>query len=401
MNPKQSDVIIIGGGVIGSATTYFLAKRGMDVTLIERNEDFASEASGAAHGFLYIAVPGALPRTSVSGGIPKNLMGYILQDILAVKSFRLFKKLKDELGYDIKYQKKPSLSVVETEEQLETLKKRGLMREVEYGEFSLKRISSEEARELEPNLSEDIVGALYCEEAAWACPMHVNFGFVEAAKREGAKIRLCEEVQSIKMYDNVVESVTTNKGKIKTNFVVDAAGAQAGEIAEMIGVKTNLVPTRIEMLTTEVAPKNLVNGLISCGCFASVWRGFEPPWKPYRYSLISQPPQGNILLGEVVSYVKNKTSTIEGIKTIVTHAIRIMPRLRDLTVIRSWGGLLACLPDYLPIIGKPYDLENFVMACGWVGSGIGFSAITGKLVSEIIIDGEPSTSIDPLGYPRP
>lgn len=163
--------------------------------------------------------------------------------------------------------------------------------------------------------------------------------------------------------------------------------------------QVNLIPTRIEMLTTEIAPKNLVNGLINCGCFASVWRGFELP--PYRYSLISQPPQGNILLGEVVNYVENKASTIEGMKTIATHAIRMMPRLRDLNVIRSWAGLLACPPDYLPILGKPYDLENFVMACGWVGSGIGFSAITGKLVSEIIIDGEPSTSIDSLGYPRP
>jgi len=364
----SSDVVVIGGGIIGAAITYYLAKQGIDVILVEKG-GIASGTSSACDGciFLQSKKPGILLK-------------------LAMESAKLYDSLSEELDSDIEYEKCGGMIVIETEKQISEMQK-FVERQKKCG-LDVELLDIKEALELEPNLSPNICGASYCKMDAHVNPMKVVFSYISAAKRYNAKVLTQTKVIDIIVSNDRISGVKMEKGDINTDVLVNAAGIYAPEIAKMVGARLLFKPRRGQILVTESMPP-MINHLILCSCYITA--KFNPDSKEAGLgvgTVIEQTKNGNILVGSTREFVgiDDRQVTFDGIRKVAGHAQNIMPVLGKLHLIRTFAGLRPYTPNGMPIIGNIPDApEGFIVAAGHEGDGIAFAPITGKRVTQIII----------------
>ena len=200
--------------------------------------------------------------------------------------------------------------------------------------------------------------------------------------------------------DDRVIAVVTAKGKIETGAVINAAGVYAPGIAAMAGVAVPIKPKRGQLLVSEQRPGLLKPCLLSASYLAAKLQPSANGGNNGGLSM-DQTRAGNILIGstrELVGY--DKTNTLDGLRQIAARAVRILPELRKMTLIRSFAGLRPYTPDGLPILGKSGGIDGLFIAAGHEGDGITLAAITGKLMSELIVSGETSFPLEPFGPGR-
>jgi glycine/D-amino acid oxidase-like deaminating enzyme len=384
---KTADIVIIGGGVIGTSIAYFLSKCGEEVVLLEKN-DLASGSSGACDIDIILQ--------SKNPGIHLKL---------AMASADLYKNLPKQLGFDIEYENTGGMILIEDEEQLKVMKD-FVKKQREIG-LKVELLDLKEASKLQKGLASHLVGATYSPQDAHVNPMKLCLGFAYAAKRHGAEIMLNTEVVDIKTENGKVRSVTTNRGEIDTGMIINAAGVYAPMIGEMAGISVPIKPRRGQIVITEPAPK-LVMGDVLCAKYIVakynplLSEGSDDPETKLGVGLsLSQTQNGNILIGgcrEFVGY--NRSTTHEALKTILRHAVRLVPALKDIHMIRNFAGLRPYTPDGLPILGSVDSIEGFIMAAGHEGDGIALSPITGKIISDLIIDGKTFMDVSDLKLER-
>ncbi|MBU4562331.1 FAD-binding oxidoreductase, partial [bacterium] len=208
---KRASVVIIGGGVIGCCIAYNLAKLGCkDVVLFEKN----SLSSGA---------------TGRCGAGIRQQFGTKMNCILARESIKIFENLSRELDYDIELNQGGYLILAYTEKEVNQFKKNvALERSLN---IDARFISVDEAKEIVPTLNtEGILAATFCPTDGHANPFKTNFAYAEAAQRLGVKIYTFTEVKEIETENNKIVAVKTDKEKILTPIVVNAAGGYSGTI---------------------------------------------------------------------------------------------------------------------------------------------------------------------------
>jgi len=361
----KTDVVIIGGGVIGTAIAYNLTKRGVKVILVEKN-DLASGTSGACDGciFLQSKKPG------------KHLE-------LALQSADLYKLLNEELNADIGYKQSGGMIIIESESQLPAMMQ--FMSQQRSAGLKVELLTIEDALKLEPHLSPSLCGATFSPMDAQVDPLNLVFALAAAARRNGAQILTQTEVRNISVKSGRIEGVETDKGKVAADIVVNAAGVWAPFIGKMVGIELNIVPRRGQILVTEPLPR-LVNSIMLCACYIAAKFNPEQKTSPLGVGLVleQQIHANNLLIGstrEFVGYDRNVT--IEGIHEIAQHAKNVLPILKDVHIIRSFAGLRPYIPDGFPILGQ-LGPEGFIVAAGHEGDGIALAPITGKLIAEII-----------------
>lgn len=238
------DVLVIGAGVIGAASAYFLSKRGYKVLLIDK-EGIASGASGAAEGIV--------------GSVTKRKLGLVTS--IVVESFKMFPELCEELDYDIEFTPKPGLMVIDDESQLNILE-RFVDKKKETG-LEIKVLGQDTTREMEPLLSDNILGAVYTPAQGIVNPLRLSFGYVEAARRLGAEFAV-ETLTRFEFDGNRVTTVQTSESRIAPNIVVNAAGNEAGEIAKLAGLNIEVLPKRVHMIVSETLPEKTLRNTIYC-----------------------------------------------------------------------------------------------------------------------------------------
>lgn len=365
---KTNDVLVIGGGVIGTAVAYYAAKAGRKVTLLERN-DIAGGTSSACDGFIILQSKNPGPHLD-----------------LALQSAALYRGLAEELDYDLEYLPCGGMVVAETERQAELL--HGLIEKQRKANLPVELLPIAEARRREPLLAEDLWGAAYCAADAQVNPIRVAQGFAQAARRLGAQLRTGVDVKGLLVHSGRVCGVETAAGDLKAEFVVNAAGVWAPALLAPLGIQLPIRPRRGQLLVTEPLP-SLLRHVLLCACYLTAKyhpEELDPADRQHRLGVglaVEQTAHGGLLIGSTREFAGfDRRTTLAGIEAVARHARRILPALAQVNIIRTFAGLRPYTPDGLPILGPLAELPGLIMAAGHEGDGIALAPVTGKKVAE-------------------
>ena len=364
MLPGKAEAVIIGGGVIGASVAYHLAKEKIKTVVLEER-DFASGSSGACEGFVLLQ--------SKKPGLHLEL---------ALASTSRFPGLSTELGSEIEYENKGGLVIIETQEEFDAMQL--FMKKQKECGVDLTFLDKDQTREMEPALAEHIMGSTYLATEGQVNPFLLTQAFLRAAEKTGAALCAYTKVKGIELSQGRVRAVVTDKGKIETDMVVNAAGAHAAEIGRMVGLKVPITPRRGQVLVTEAVPPVIKRCILSAKYIAAKFNPAIAESGGMGFA-VEQTLNGNLLVGSTREFVGfDKGTTHQALNAMAAQILRIIPRLKDLHVIRAFAGLRPYTPDGLPILGKVDGIDGFIMAAGHEGDGITLSPITGEIIAKII-----------------
>lgn len=378
---KTADVVVIGGGVIGCSTAYYLQKEGLQVTLLERGE-LCSGASGSNQG----------------GATFSRTLQPFTQ--LAMESLKLFENLREELNYDIGLEEvNYLLGAVDLNPEKEKLLKT-TFHELRSIGCKCRLVWGKEVRELDRHLGEPVEGAIVIDKGIYMVwPFTLTYGFAHAAKKLGATILTGTEVTGLKVEKGAIHSVMTDEGEVAAKYVVNAAGSWSGKIGEMVGLEIPVKPRKGQVVVTEPTEFHDYRYLMDIDYLIiehEQREGIDIA------TTVMQHKHGNWTIGssrEMAGF--NIDTSAEAMSLLVKKAVRFLPVLHDLHLIRSYAGLRPfCYADGKPILGEVEEVKRFVIATGHEGFGVKLSAATGKLVAREIAKGRPEPLLEPYRYSR-
>jgi len=358
-----TDVIIVGGGVIGCAIAYHLAQAGVQVTLFERGE-IGGEASGEAAGMLR--------------PLDESLERGALVD-LCLASLRLFGPLADtlreETGIDIEYLCSGILRVALTDDEA-----RRLHHLVERTQGLLEWADPEALRTLEPRLA-PARGGFYFPHLHQVNAGRFTQALAQAATARGALLRQGVGVTGLLTNGSRVTGVRSSEGKAAAAHVVLAAGPWTATFGRQLGAALSVRPVRGQMLAFASSPvRNIV-----------FWEG---------QSFLLPKANGLLFVGstaEEVGFRKNTTGkALAGLRRMATT---LVPSLAYTEVASTWAGLRPASPDGLPILGPVPGWEGVNVASGHFRKGILLAPITGQLIAQQLTRGETEIPLEPFFTP--
>jgi sarcosine oxidase subunit beta len=385
---NSRDIVVVGAGVIGTATAYYLAKSGLKVTLVDQG-DLAAGASGACDA-----------ETCSLDHAP----GYDAN--LANMSRGLYHRLIHELMFDIEYRQYGMLVLIETEKEkafmLDRLEKH--MANGLPGRF----LEPKDLYKREPLLGPGLLGALESPVDGAVQSMNVCIAFSKTAKeRYGLEVRLHERVTDIKLEGGKVAAVVTEKGEIPTGAVVNCAGAWAPFLGKMVGLDIPIKPRKGQLVVIEpTAP------LLSTHCFEAFYivNKFHPELandpnsvqERYGVAFSHEPTaSGTTLIGGSRSFSGyDVSSDMDVVQAILNRATRFIPALEKLHVIRTYCGLRPYCEDHISIISPVEEIPGYYINAGAEGDGIGIAPVAGLLMSQLIQGHEPIVDPTPLSWKR-
>lgn len=371
MLPKSSQIVVIGGGVMGASTAYHLAKRGAEVTLLEKAFSFGEASTGKC-----------------AGGI-RHQFSTEVNIRLSQKSFEMMAQFSEELGQEIDFRQIGYLFLLDNETDMAQFEKNvalqnslGVPSEILSPDDLAKRL---------PYLNLDgIVGGTFCKDDGLADPNSMVQGYVNGARRHGAKLFTETEVTGIEMDGDKITAVVTNQGTIATDTVVLAAGAWSGEIGAMMGLNLPIEPLRRQIAVTRPIEK-----LKSLDLTFILFFGESLYFHPEGEGLLT----GMSRQDETVGF--NETVDSDWTLNHIEHAIERFPLLETAQLLTEWAGLYEMTPDHQAILGRLPQVKNAICVAGFSGHGFMHGPVCGLLMAEEILDGKAHTvDIDPLRYGR-
>ena len=376
---RDTEILIIGGGIAGSSTAFHLAEQGHDVILLERGE-IASEASGQNMGGL---------GGSGWGNNP-NLLSY-----LTAGSVEIFKRMQIDMGYDMEFRLSGTLTAIHSEEQYEYYQDDVISQRNNGYEVEL--LSAREARAIEPEANGELPGYIYRSQRGQADPIKSTRAFAHAAGIAGATISTGQNVVSISSRSTSGYSIQTESTEFRCQTLVLATGAWCDPVGKMLGIRIPIIPIRGQMWATESLPTRLLHTIgstISSHAWA-INNGADENTPPNlthkngvrttRHLYGRQRKNGEIIFGgdrENLGY--NTKPDIFGIEVNRSHAAEVIPLVAKLPIARSWAGLMPFSIDGSPLIGKIPIRDNLFIVSGLASSGFGRGPMAGKLVADYI-----------------
>ena len=389
------DVLVIGGGIVGSATAYHLARRGASVTLLEANE-LAYGATGRNLGYIWVHTRRSGPELELVMHLRRELDG-----------------LPEELDADFGLRMDGGLLYVHTEEQLTTLREFVVQRQADGVDIRL--IDGDEARSMAPILPDTVIGASFCPLDAQMESSRYVRAFAAAAERAGATVIEGTKVRSFQHDAGRVTGVVTDNGEITPGTVVVAAGAWTPMLLEGLGVELPIFPMRLQIVQTEPMARQLGPVLYGPGAVKQylIFREL-PSFSPDAWAnevetrhgkslleAVCQRNDGSYLLGCAMDYPGFVWEPdLAGVALVTESIPAIMPALQGASFARAWAGVLPYTADNLPIVDALPGFDNVYVAAGHVfGNGAG--PTTGRLVADLICGGEPIMDMAPFRADRP
>jgi glycerol-3-phosphate dehydrogenase len=359
MAEKRVDVAVIGGGVIGCAVARELSRYELSVCLLEKCEDVCSGTSKANSAIVH------------AGYDAEN---GTLKAKLNVEGNRLMEQLSKDL--DFEFRRNGSMVLCFSEEDrdaLHSLYQRGVKNQVP----ELVLLSGDEARKLEPNLSDEVVEALFAPTGGIVCPFGLTIALAENAADNGVCFYRETEVTHMKKQKEGYK-ISTNKGEITAKCVVNAAGVYADEIHNMVSDrKIHIVPRKGDYCLLDREAGNLVDKTI-----------FQLPGKYGKGILVSPTVHGNLLLGPTAVDIEDKEgtkTTSEELEDVEKKAALSVKHIPYRKVITSFSGLRAHESGGDFIIGECEDAEGFFDAAGIESPGLSSAPAIGLLLAEKIV----------------
>jgi glycine/D-amino acid oxidase-like deaminating enzyme len=414
---RDADVVVVGAGIVGCATAYFLARRGARVVVVERGP-----------------VPGEQSRKN--WGFVRQQGRDPLELPLVMEANRLWRGLERELAADVEWVQGGNLALAADEERLARFEE-WLPVAREFG-LDTRLLRARDLEAVVPGLAGDWAGGMHTPGDGHADPEKATDAFARAAVSRGASLHLGCAVEAVTTRAGAVDGVVTEHGEIRTPTVVCAAGAWSARLARTLGLDLPQRWVRGTVARTAPAP-----AVTTC----AVW-GPGVAFRQRRDGSFTV-AAGGILDHDVTldslrqlrfflpSYWKNKAlfrfhvgrpllaslvATLPGsaarrrplvwdrglepppnpakVRRSLAELRRVLPSLPPLGVARSWAGYIDAAPDLVPTLGEVPSLRGFLLATGFSGHGFAMGPIAGRLVSELIVDGKPSFDIGGFRFSR-
>jgi hydrogen cyanide synthase HcnC len=385
-------VIVVGGGVIGCAVAYELARRSARVLLLDKS--YPGRATSASAGGLWplgeavgLGCGVIYHATQAQHAGPADLPAPLpaaFRDFL-VASNALFPALAGELleatGIDIEFASGAGLLFLIYDERQRSFAE-DVQRSLPSG-FDLEFLTPEEVARIEPRLTRDLLGAALLRGEHQVNPMALAEAFKQAAVGRGARFRADTPVTQLLVRGERVVGVRVGDEFLACGTVVNAAGAWAGRLAASVGLDLPVVPVRGQIVLTETLPPVLNACLSSAACY------------------LAQKAHGEVLIGSTTEHAGFDVAvTPEAIGSLCRGAVRAVPLLSRVKVKRTWAGLRPGTPDELPILGPVTGLAGYANAAGGFRTGIVASPLTSRVVAEAVCGETPSVPLEPFGLDR-
>lgn len=371
---EHADVIIVGGGIVGCACAYHLAKRGAKVTLLEYGKT-GMQATNAAAGML-------APLTETHEPGPMLEFG-----VRALREYpALVAELEAACGFDLELRLNGILKVAFDAEQAAVLRRRYAWQR-ELG-FALEWVDEALCREIEPRLGAGVIAGVFSASEGGVSNQAVALALERGAIALGADVRQRSGVRSFDRRGDRVTAVRTADETIyAADAIVLAAGARSGQLAARLGVTLPVRPMRGQM--------------IALGGMRAPIRHIL--WGPKGYLV----PRANglVFAGATVEDVGfRRRTTAAGIRRLRSMAGALVPQLRAATEHFSWAGLRPGSADGLPMIGRLPGWENVFAATGHFRNGILLGPLTGRVVAGALVSGDGNgvpAEFDPARFAQP
>ncbi len=357
----KTDVAIIGGGIVGCAAAYYLAKKGQRVTLLEKEAAVGLEASGrCACGVRQQGRKGALQ--------------------LAMGSVRLWANLAQELECDLEYVRTGNLKVALDPERAAYFEEEVVWEHAQ-GLSEVRLLTAEETLKIVPGLTDRTLAGKLCPTDGIANPMLVTAAFGRAAARLGVDIRTRTLATGLLKQGSAVCGVSTETGEIEADCVINAAGPWAARFNEMAGCSTPIQPGLDTLMISDRQPRR-ITPFVGFG-----WWGY-----------ILQPRSGNIIIGleQQTNDGYSRRVDFAQIAEKARDMIELLPWLGEVAFLRSFSGITEYTPDGEPYIGAIPGVSGYFTACGFHGQGFCVGPMTGKTMAELVTSGEPAISLAPF-----
>ena len=358
---QTADVVIIGGGIVGSSIAYHLTANGCgNVLVIERESAQGKGSTGKSMG-------GVRAQFSTPVSIQMSLY-----------SIPFYASFEERLGYPCDYRPQGYLFCATSDKQMAYLRA-NFSQQVKMGLKNVRLVAGDEIRTLFPQLrADDIVGGSFCSSDGFVDPYSAMNGFIACACERGATVWKNTTVTGLVSDGAGIASVQTSRGPVATRKAVNCAGAWAAEVARLAGVEVPVEPLRRMLVPSEpfdefphTAPMivDMSNGFH----FRPEARGFLLAWND---------PE------ETPGF---KTDfDVSFVEKILTRAADRVPCFANLAVNpkRAWAGLYEMTPDHHPILGETPSMPGFFLANGFSGHGVMHAPATGKILSDLILTGK-------------
>lgn len=380
---NHTEVAIIGGGIVGCAIAYYVAKSGIDCMLIEKN-DVASGTSSRCDGNVTI--------------VDKD-PGYDSQ--MSLVSQKLMVDLARELDMPFEYRALGSILVCENDAEMEAAEKWVDIQKEAGLKFRL--LDRSDLRQESPYFAEDLPGGLECETDSLINPYLFCYALVDKAREFGLRLHTFSEVRSITKQEDF--TIETTSGTFTAKKIVNAAGVWAPFIGEMLGVQIPIVPRKGHIMVGARQKPVMMRNVMEFGYLMNKFereRIADPETLEHGVALVLEPTESqNFLLGSSRQFVGYDGSVdIHVVRTMAKRAIRFFPKMDDFNMIRTYTGFRPWTKDHLPIVSAVDEVPGFYIAAGHEGDGISLAAVTGKLIEELIREQDTMIPVDPLRYDR-
>lgn len=372
---RVADTIIIGGGVVGCAAAYYLAKAGnSNVIVLEVTKSIGHGGSSRNGGGV---------RQS---GRDVRELPYAMYGIK-----NLWPNLSEELGVDTEYTQKGNLRLGKTEEHLKKLNT--LASNAQSVGLDVRMVDAKEVKEICPYLADDIIGASWCPTDGHANPLTTTLGYYKRSLEMGVKYYTDAPVKELRKIKGKVRQVVLNDGTVfEGESIILAAGYESREIARTVGVDIPMTRLIDEALVTEMQPHMFD---IMLGTAGGDFYGHQA----HHGSFVFGSDSGY----EVVTDMKDPSAMETNSLTLSASCRAIMsyvPALKDAKIVRSWAGWLDNAFDGVPFISRVDEAPGLILACGFTGHGFGTAPAVGLMLSQMVAGEETVVDISALRYDR-
>ena len=375
MKPLRTEVVIIGAGIVGAMCAYYVNRAGLKAIVIDRGT-VASGTTGAGEGNIMVSDKSPGPELE-----------------LALKSRDMWFEVAQDLGNEFELVAKGGLAVSRGDaSSLFELSNSQSVAGVE-----TKRVDASEIQELEPFISKAVQNGVHYPQDAQCQPMLAAAHILRQLQRRGLEFIGHQEVLKIERKSENL-TVRTSTLEIQSDFVVNASGTWAGEIARLAGSELPIMPRRGFILVTAPLPK-YVNHKVYDSDYVDNVASSDADLQ--TSTVIEGTQSGTILIGasrERVGF--DKSISVSVIQRLARQATSLFPILAGAQLLRVYNGFRPYSPDHLPVIGADSLIPGLFHCAGHEGAGIGLSAGSGKVIAQLIKNETPIVNPEPFSPAR-
>ena len=357
LSSKTVDAVVIGGGIMGCATSYYLTKAGIkDVVLLERDVLLSGSTGRCAGGF-------------------RQQFPTIPECQLAKESIDMIKALNDNLENDFEYTEGGYLVLSYTKEHAIDAKVKIAMQN-KLG-INVRWMENNEISDMAPwlNADEGFLGAAFCPTDGVLNPFKFTFAYAEEFKKNGGTIMQHTNVTGIEIHNNSSYVIKTPQGNFNTGLLFNCTGAYSAEIGKMLGYEIPVIPLAREKIVTE--PVNFFQPFL-CN-------------SPLHTLHFNQTKHGNFLMSCADLSIKQRSdlkNTWRFTQETASSVRRLVPSLGKIKIMRQWSGFYETTVDGKPFIGGIDDLKGFAQIVGFNGHGMMLAPAAGKAIVNYVL-GKP------------